>query len=1019
MAISIAIKNSKYDERLVSRSKRLEDVWCKIEETSRDLEFGLDTYYRRNTGSYYTGLKLTQHMINELFESADKEFLQDLPNRTFLEPCVGTGNFVFSYLRKIYELNYTKSDAQRILDNIYVCDINAEALFAYKCLLKQLVQTLWDIEIEDTYFKKNIGGPLLYNVNSDSPSYIKISDVFPQEVIDRGFDIVITNPPYKNLRAEKNKFDSMEEYHKERTKYVTISKDAKKHLKYSSKGVLNLYKLFVEEIIASYSNKGAYINLLVPATILSDKSCESLRTHILEEHKLISINLIGENNPYINAQQSLCTMLIRKGHKTDNIKIVPDFCNHPDNATTVPVSDILDDNTGNSIFALQPHEYEMLKKLRVFPTIKNLPFIVNMRGELDLTANANSITKAETMFPLLRGRNIGHFTLSNPPSEFVESSFVESSPKGKYVKQPRIACQQVVNVHKERRVSFSYIDKNYVLGNSCNFISVNQNEYGIDLYALLGLLNSPIIDWFFKLTSTNNHINNYEIDCFPIPVESPQLKQIGLLTKEFLETGNDDLLDQIYKLSYACYGISDIEGEDKGSSFEECVISLYLSLKNLLPDISINSAQLLLDARASLDSILTELGESIDPFIKKACEHMIEKYQKLKRNELLNHVTFKLSDLDMEMIRAVPQGGNWRNIPEETIKKSQRLMKLTKTGGRTTLYGRIDYQQPSYTITTFFNRPGNGTYIHPIHDRVLSVREAARLQSFPDDYYFYGNQRQVLQQVGNAVPPLLAYHIGKSIIENTGCKTSLDLFCGAGGMTLGFKEAGIKCILGVDNEEGACVTIKANNPEINVMHADITEEKTKDKIVKISAANNVDIVCGGPPCQGFSHAGKRFVDDPRNKLFKDFIAVVAKLKPKIVIMENVEGILTMQKGAVYRQIIDLFTELGYKTEGRKLFAHHYGVPQKRKRVIIICVRIDMDIEPYSLFPKETTKEEKKYVTVYDAISDLENIPCSENAIYISEPRSIYARKMRKEETFGASVNVSQFEDKTPEQLTLF
>src|SRR5690606_20232710 len=224
----------------------------------------------------------------------------------------------------------------------------------------------------------------------------------------------------------------------------------------------------------------------------------------------------------------------------------------------------------------------LLKKLRVFPTIKNLPFIVNMRGELDLTANANSITKAETMFPLLRGRNVGHFTLSNPPSEFVESSFVESSPKGKYVKQPRIACQQVVNVHKERRVSFSYIDKNYVLGNSCNFISVNQNEYGIDLYALLGLLNSPIIDWFFKLTSTNNHINNYEIDCFPIPVESPQLKQIGLLTKEFLETGNDDLLDQIYKLSYACYGISDIEGEDKGSSFEERVISLYLSLKNLL-----------------------------------------------------------------------------------------------------------------------------------------------------------------------------------------------------------------------------------------------------------------------------------------------------------------------------------------------------------------------------------------------------------------------------------------------------
>ena len=125
------------------------------------------------------------------------------------------------------------------------------------------------------------------------------------------------------------------------------------------------------------------------------------------------------------------------------------------------------------------------------------------------------------------------------------------------------------------------------------------------------------------------------------------------------------------------------------------------------------------------------------------------------------------------------------------------------------------------------------------------------------------------------------------------------------------------------------------------------------------------------------------------------------------------------KGAVYRQIIDLFTEPRIQNRRKETICSLYGVPQKRKRVIIICVRIDMDIEPYSLFPKETTKEEKKYVTAYDAISDLENIPCSENAIYISEPRSIYARKMRKEETFGASVNVSQFEDKTPEQLTLF
>src|SRR5699024_9663177 len=124
------------------------------------------------------------------------------------------------------------------------------------------------------------------------------------------------------------------------------------------------------------------------------------------------------------------------------------------------------------------------------------------------------------------------------------------------------------------------------------------------------------------------------------------------------------------------------------------------------------------------------------------------KFIKIKNNEVLNHTDFKLSELDLEMIGPVPQGGNWKDIPHITLFShpfqlfflSKRLKRITETGGRTTLYGRIDYDKPSYTITTYFNRPGNGTYVHPIHDRVLSVREAARFQGFKDDYYIYGNK---------------------------------------------------------------------------------------------------------------------------------------------------------------------------------------------------------------------------------------------------------------------------------------
>src|SRR3989344_3949287 len=97
---------------------------------------------------------------------------------------------------------------------------------------------------------------------------------------------------------------------------------------------------------------------------------------------------------------------------------------------------------------------------------------------------------------------------------------------------------------------------------------------------------------------------------------------------------------------------------------------------------------------------------------------------------LYNHVTYPLSENDLKMVVAIPEGGNWKHIPHHI--PSKRLEQIRKT-----VYGRLSWNKPSYTITTYFNRPGNGTYIHPKDDRVISAREAARLQSFPDNYIFY------------------------------------------------------------------------------------------------------------------------------------------------------------------------------------------------------------------------------------------------------------------------------------------
>lgn len=969
-----------------------EEIIKRIIDKNKEIEEKIEN--KKETGSFYTNLELSIYMIEEMIKNSSKDFILDIENKTFLEPCLGVGSFVFAYLINIDRLNLSQNTIEKIINNIYVCEINDMAIEEYKKLFIQFVYSFFHIKLEKDYFANRIANGLLYNMDIENFRYIDIQNVFPEVMARGGFDIIATNPPYKNLKAEKNKYKSITEYEKDKNLYEKISKVSSKYFKYSSEGVLNLYKLFVEDIICKYSNKNAKIALLIPNTILSDRTCKKLRTHILQNYRIVSINTIKENNNFVNAQQALCTILIDKKQKTDIIKINNNFCMEKNKFTYVTLDDILKNNTENAIYTLDQKGYNLLNKLNKFKKIKDFDFIINKRGELDLTLDKKYIEK-DKGYKLIRGRDIGFYELNEDSgNEYVDKEFINKCSKKEFIKQERIACQQISNIHKQRRVNYTIIPKDYVLGNSCNFISILKNDYDIDIYYMLGLLNSDIINWFFKLTSSNNHINNYEIDNFPIPVNYKYKYKISNLVKEYiLNPKNEKLLNQINQLVYESFEIEENK-EINITETNNIIYKYYSDIKNIIPAINLNAAENIINSKITIDTYLMKLNIVLDKFEKKVCETITEKYKKINKNQVLNHITFKLSELDLEMIKNVPPGGNWQNIPIETVKKSKRLSKITKTGGRTTLYGRIDYNKPSYTITTYFNRPGNGTYVHPNIDRVISVREASRLQSFKDDYYFYGNKTDLLKQVGNAVPPILAKEIGQSIIEKTGCNKSIDLFCGAGGLTSGFKEAGIKSILGNDINESACITFKANNPEVQVICDDITKQDVKNQIIKIGKESNIDIICGGPPCQGFSYAGKRFIDDPRNQLFKDFVEVVRNLNPKIVVMENVEGILTFDKGNVYRQINELYKEMKYKIEGRVLLASNYGVPQKRKRVIIICVRDDIDILPEKLFPIPTTENEEEQVTAFDAISDLENVDCSESAVYSNGKISSYIKKLR-------------------------
>lgn len=532
------------------------EFWDSLRVKSRFIEMNLDAVKRKQTGSYYTDLDLTDVMMEDLVSHLVKEE-KKLCEYTFFEPCVGTGNFVFSYLKAIRNAGISIEEVPILLSNVYVADVNATALRVYKESLSELVYLYWGIQLDNTYFKTHIGSGLLVDVTASQPSYIPLEKVFTREGCKIKFDIVVTNPPYKNLKAERGHYFSDDEYENDKIKYSLISKIISKSFFYSTDGILNLYKLFVEEIIDRYASDKAYVSLLIPSSILSDKTCEKLRTHMLIDAKLISVKIINESSRYVDAQQALCAVLLKKGKSTSIVDVTKDFCSNPNGSVSIGINDILNDHTGNAIIAISKQEYEIFKRLRKFPVVKDLDFVINLRGELDVTANKSKIISEVTHYPLLRGKNIGYYQLLNSSkNEYVLPEFVQLTRKKEFIEQKRIVCQQIANMNKERRVTFALAPENYVLGNSCNFIAVIKNAYDIDIYTLLGLFNTKIINWFFKLISSNNHINNYEIDNFPIPVVSPLLKDISELTKKYLKNNDETIIEKIEKLARKAYGLN-------------------------------------------------------------------------------------------------------------------------------------------------------------------------------------------------------------------------------------------------------------------------------------------------------------------------------------------------------------------------------------------------------------------------------------------------------------------------------
>lgn len=533
-----------------------------IHQKKKETEKIVNTDKRKHFGIYYTDYSIARLIA--------KESLNDLSSRqilnfNFLEPCVGTGIFVIAYLDEILQKlgNFNTRVIQKIINQIYFSDIDSEAIDILVEVLPLYIKSKYGTLVKispKNYYK----GDILFKNKNDEITKIDPRIIFE---VHNGFDVVLTNPPYRLLKANGNKYKdelNENEYAIDVKKLISFIKE--KSIYKFNQGTLNYYKIFLEEILENYTHSSSRIGAIIPITLLNDKQSELLRKRIINKYKLFKLYIIPEKNEFFpDISQAFCFFALDKSIPGDVIKINPQVISSHDfgnKGVEVKISHIEKMSETAPIIIENEIGWQILEKLNALPKLGTLNSICNARGELDLTLDRNFITKKKTSLPLLRGNNVSEFSYTTSDYYADEKFISKLSEKQKYIVRERIVCQQISNIHLEKRLKFTKIPGNVVLGNSCNFLTFNESLFGnqVSLDYLLGVLNSLLLNWRFKITNSNNHISNYELAELPIVIPSvTEKKEVENLVYAIKENSDKE---NIYKLNmkiFHLYGLNNKE----------------------------------------------------------------------------------------------------------------------------------------------------------------------------------------------------------------------------------------------------------------------------------------------------------------------------------------------------------------------------------------------------------------------------------------------------------------------------
>ncbi|MGQ4911098.1 MAG: Eco57I restriction-modification methylase domain-containing protein [Candidatus Thorarchaeota archaeon] len=534
---------------------------------------------QRQLGAYYTPSRVARFIVGHalaptLREVSKAQSLDDamevVASARVLDPACGTGVFLLAaatLMRESLGEKWNECDLQDepvecLSSSLYGVDLDAGAIEVARASLRLLLRLPSDPELTNFRTGNSLISP------DRAAEFLEIpSEQIPfdwssefHDVLSNpqgGFDVVVMNPPYERLKPNFAEFLREQLLKGKREVHVAEFEIYKQRMReslsyfrqsgeyrFSTSYTVNTYQLFIERAL-NLTRDGGHLGFVVPSTLLGDVSSERLRRVLFTENKVHSVFEFPEaSRLFEGVTQSVSIVSMQKGGMTERFTAyfgMSDISQATvSRGTRVSVSDLLRFmGHGHIVPRIRSTGWKILARIHRNPRLADIPDVEIWRGELDLTIQKDCIVRTQAGTPLLRGANIGRFSVTpGSKSEHVDLRRLRrglgKSRRADHYKRPRVATQQVSNQGQRWRLKCALIEPPAVLANSCNYIVFRTDPARERSLLLLGILNSELMNWRFHLGNFNNHISIRELSSLPIvvPRSEREDRTVGELVEE-------------------------------------------------------------------------------------------------------------------------------------------------------------------------------------------------------------------------------------------------------------------------------------------------------------------------------------------------------------------------------------------------------------------------------------------------------------------------------------------------------